>query len=75
MIVFEHKLWELLKSEEDGKITCGTWKRICNLVAEHFANERTKAFEECKSVILQTIDNEMLVDTLFLRIDELKEKK
>ena len=33
-----------------------------------------KAIDDAKSVILQTIDNEILVDTLHLRLEQLKEK-
>ena len=33
---------------------------------------RAKAIDECKSVILQTLDNEILVDTLHLRLEQLK---
>ena len=34
-----------------------------------------KAIDDAKSVILQTIDNETLVDTLHLRLEQLKEQK
>lgn len=37
------------------------------------AYERNKAIDDCKSVILQTLDNEILVDTLYLRLEQLKE--
>ena len=33
-----------------------------------------KAIDDAKSVILQTLDNEILVDTLHLRLEQLKEK-
>ena len=33
-----------------------------------------KAIDDAKSVILQTIDNETLVDTLHLRLEQLKER-
>ena len=32
-----------------------------------------KAIDDAKSVILQTLDNEILVDTLHLRLEQLKE--
>ena len=32
-----------------------------------------KALDDAKSVILQTLDNEILVDTLHLRLEQLKE--
>ena len=34
-----------------------------------------KAIDDAKSVILQTLDNEILVDTLHLRLEQLKEVK
>ena len=34
-----------------------------------------KAIDDAKSVILQTLDNEILVDTLHLRLEQLKERK
>ena len=33
-----------------------------------------KALDDSKSVILQTLDNEILVDTLHLRLEQLKAK-
>lgn len=33
-----------------------------------------KALDDAKSVILQTLDNEILVDTLHLRLEQLKEQ-
>ena len=33
-----------------------------------------KALDDAKSVILQTLDNEILVDTLHLRLEQLKER-
>lgn len=37
-----------------------------------FTKGYNKAIDECKSVILQTLDNEILVDTLHLRLEQLK---
>ena len=37
-------------------------------------NGYKKAIDDAKSVILQTIDNEILVDTLHLRLEQLKEQ-
>ena len=34
---------------------------------------RAKAIDDAKSVVLQTLDNESLVDTLHLRLEQLKE--
>ena len=36
------------------------------------AYERNKAIDDAKSVILQTLDNEILVDTIHLRLEQLK---
>ena len=33
---------------------------------------RAEAIDDAKSVILQTLDNEILVDTLYLRLEQLK---
>lgn len=33
---------------------------------------RAKAIDDAKSVILQTLDNELLIDTLHLRLEQLK---
>ena len=38
-------------------------------------NGYNKAIDDAKSVILQTLDNETLVDTLHLRLEHLKEQK
>ena len=38
-------------------------------------SDYNKAIDDAKSVILQTIDNEILVDTLHLRLEQLKEQK
>ena len=35
-------------------------------------SERNKAIDDAKSVVLQTLDNGMLVDTLHLRLEQLK---
>ena len=37
-------------------------------------NGYNKAIDDAKSVILQTIDNEILVDTLHLRLEQLKDR-
>ena len=37
-------------------------------------NGYNEAIDDAKSVILQTIDNEILVDTLHLRLEQLKER-
>ena len=39
-----------------------------------FTKGYNKAINDAKSVILQTLDNEILVDTLHLRLEQLKEK-
>ena len=37
-------------------------------------NGYNKAIDDAKSVIMQTLDNEILVDTLHLRLEQLKER-
>lgn len=39
-----------------------------------FTKGYNKAIDDAKSVILQTLDNELLIDTLHLRLEQLKEK-
>ncbi|MDY5727195.1 MAG: hypothetical protein SPK49_01085 [Erysipelotrichaceae bacterium] len=46
-------------------------KKYCINRNKEFYN---KAIDDAKSVILQTLDNEILVDTLHLRLEQLKEK-
>ena len=40
-----------------------------------FTKGYNKAIDDAKSVILQTLDNKILVDTLYLRLEQLKEQK
>ena len=42
---------------------------------EQIKEQYNKAIDDAKSVILQTIDNEILVDTIHLRLEQLKERK
>lgn len=46
-------------------------KKYCINRNKEFYN---KALDDAKSVVLQTLDNEILVDTLHLRLEQLKEK-
>lgn len=46
-------------------------KKYCINRNREFYN---KALDDAKSVILQTLDNEILVDTLHLRLEQLKEQ-
>ena len=39
---------------------------------EAISNVMKKAIDDAKDVILQTLDNEILVDTLHLRLEQLK---
>ena len=41
---------------------------------DQIKEQYNKAIDDAKSVILQTIDNEILVDTLHLRLEQLKER-
>lgn len=45
-----------------------------NLLNMGFTKGYNKAIDDATSVILQTLDNEILVDTLHLRLEQLKEK-
>ena len=38
-------------------------------------NGYNEAIDDAKSVIMQTLDNEIMVDTLHLRLEQLKEQK
>ena len=46
-----------------------------NLLDMGFTKGYSKAIDDAKSVILQTLDNEILVDTLYLRLEQLKEQE
>ena len=63
---------EELKAIKDGSIPIIHGKAELEL---HDKAIRNEAIDDAKSVILQTIDNEILVDTLHLRLEQLKEKK
>ena len=62
---------EELKAIKDGSIPIIHGKAELEL---HDKVIRNEAIEDAKSVILQTIDNEILVDTLHLRLEQLKER-
>ena len=60
-----------LKAIKDGRIPIIHGKAELEL---HDKVIRNEAIDDAKSVILQTIDNEILVDTLHLRLEHLKER-
>ena len=62
---------EELKAIKDGSIPIIHGKAELEL---HDKVIRNEAIDDAKSVILQTIDNETLVDTLHLRLEQLKER-
>ena len=62
---------EELKAIKDGSIPIIHGKAELEL---HDKEVYNKAIDDAKSVILQTIDNEILVDTLHLRLEQLKER-
>ena len=62
---------EELKAIKDGSIPIIHGKAELEL---HDKVIRNEVIEDAKSVILQTIDNEILVDTLHLRLEQLKER-
>ena len=47
---------------------------MIDAVNKGYTDDYNKAIDDAKSVILQTIDNEILVDTLHLRLEQLKER-
>ena len=47
---------------------------MIDAVNKGYTDGYNKAIDDAKSVILQTIDNEILVDTLHLRLEQLKER-
>ena len=61
---------EELKAIKDGGIPIIHGKAELEL---HDKVIRNEAIDDAKSVILQTIDNEILIDTLHLRLEQLKE--
>ena len=46
---------------------------MIDAVNKGYTDGYRKAIDDAKSVILQTLDNEILVDTLYLRLEQLKE--
>ena len=44
----------------------------CNYNISDYDIGYNKAIDDAKSIVLQTLENEMLVDTLHLRLDQLK---
>ena len=47
---------------------------MIDAVNKGYTDGYRKAIDDAKSVILQTLDNEILVDTLHLRLEQLKER-
>ena len=62
---------EELKAIKDGSIPIIHGKAELEL---HDKVIRNEVIEDAKSVILQTLDNEIMVDTLHLRLEQLKER-
>ena len=51
------------------------WESPCNHCHYNISDYDigyNKAIDDAKSIVLQTLENEMLVDTLHLRLDQLK---
>lgn len=46
--------------------------RTGKVIFSDYEQGYNKAIDDAKSIILQTLDNEMLVDTLYLRLEHLK---
>lgn len=47
------------------------WKNAYN---KGYEQGKADAIKECKSIVMQTLDNDLLVDTLLLRMNQLKEQ-
>ena len=53
---------------------CQVTKECIEMLLDLYQQGRADAIDDAKSVILQTLDNEILVDTLHLRLEQLKEQ-
>ena len=58
----------------DDHNVCQITKDSLEMLLDLYQQGRTDAIDDAKSVILQTLDNEILVDTLHLRLEQLKEQ-
>ena len=68
MTIDEIKRQMFIDSEE----VCGNTMIDTYSAQEYVERAYNKAIDDAKSVILQTLDNEILVDTLHLRLEQLK---
>ena len=66
----------MIDMTECNKSVCLANKSIdmIDAVNKGYTDGYRKAIDDAKSVILQTLDNEILVDTLHLRLEQLKER-
>lgn len=48
---------------------------ICDICDKSYRQCRAEAIDECKNIVIQTLDNEGLADTLLLRMENLKGEK
>lgn len=69
----EHKQLAEWLEELKAYRAIGTVEECKNSVLD-IQKAYNKALDDAKSVILQTLDNEILVDTLHLRLEQLKER-
>ena len=58
----------------DDHNVCKVTKECIEMLLDLYQQGRADAIDDAKSVILQTLDNEILVDTLHLRLEQLKAK-
>ena len=56
------------------RIDCVNSDEFKDMLVKTAKEQYNKAIDDAKSVILQTLDNEILVDTLYLRLEQLKEQ-
>ena len=73
------ELLEELKDYRDKnkvvvRIDCVNSDEFKDILVKTAKEQYNKAIDDAKSVVLQTLDNEILVDTLHLRLEQLKEQ-
>ena len=56
------------------RIDCVNSDEFKDILVKTAKEQYNKAIDDAKSVVLQTLDNEILVDTLHLRLEQLKEQ-
>ena len=77
VVVYKLNLRRVIDMTECNKSVYLANKSIdmIDAVNKGYTDGYNKAIDDAKSVILQTLDNEILVDTLHLRLEQLKEHR